>query len=229
MSPTASVFAHPHSRTPLSHAFRPARVAKPRLAPHAATAAFPEIATVADIAVDTFLPALGMRPEAAVFVSAILASGSVVMNFVGQSSIEQKRAELAMELERDKTFQAQMTELQGVIARYRGPLLESAIDLEQRYVLIKHYTHPTLLLRRDHRTTTRKTILPNLQILTIHILHSPDNGSFSSLSQAVAFGDGPVLRPVHLCQRRPRGNPLPPLHHGPVSGVCRSGAQGGAP
>ena len=37
-----------------------------------------------------------------------------------------------LQLERDRSFQAQLREVQSVIARYRGPLLESAIDLEQR-------------------------------------------------------------------------------------------------
>ena len=38
----------------------------------------------------------------------------------------------AVQLERDKRSQQQLSEVRGVIARYRGPLLESAIDLEQR-------------------------------------------------------------------------------------------------
>ena len=87
---------------------------------------------IADLAFDTFLPALGVRPEAAVLASALLATGSVFVNLFGGMQLEQKRAELAIELERDKTFQTQLRELQGVIARYRGPLLESGIDLEQR-------------------------------------------------------------------------------------------------
>ena len=81
---------------------------------------------------ETFLPALGVKPEAAVLMSAFLASGSVMMNFFSGISLEKKKAELAMELEREKRLQQQIMELQGVIARYRGPLLESAIDLEQR-------------------------------------------------------------------------------------------------
>lgn len=87
---------------------------------------------VANMSFDTFLPALGFAPEFAVFGSAVLATSSVVMNYFSGMQLEQKRAELALELERDKTFQSQLRELQGVIARYRGPLLESAIDLEHR-------------------------------------------------------------------------------------------------
>ncbi|WPT11712.1 hypothetical protein PSENEW3n2_00005212 [Picochlorum sp. SENEW3] len=86
----------------------------------------------ADLGIDMFLPALGMKPEAAVLMSALLATTSVAMNFFSGISLESKKAELAIELEREKQFQQQLRELQGVIARYRGPLLESAIDLEQR-------------------------------------------------------------------------------------------------
>ncbi len=39
---------------------------------------------------------------------------------------------LPQQLERNKQMQRQQAEVQSVIARYRGPLLESAIDLEQR-------------------------------------------------------------------------------------------------
>lgn len=88
--------------------------------------------TVAEMTIDTFLPALGVKPELAVLMSAVLATSSVLINYMSGVQLEQKRAELALELERDKLFQQQLRELQGVIARYRGPLLESAIDLEQR-------------------------------------------------------------------------------------------------
>lgn len=82
--------------------------------------------------IDTFLPALGISPELAVLASAFFATTSVVMNFYSGQILEKQRAQLTLELERDKALQQQITELQGVIARYRGPLLESAIDLEQR-------------------------------------------------------------------------------------------------
>jgi hypothetical protein len=103
--------------------------APPRRPGPTTAAALPPLA---DLGFDTFLPALGVKPEAAVLASALLASGSVLMNFFSGTALEQKRAELALELERDKVFQKQLQDLQGVIARYRGPLLESAIDLEQR-------------------------------------------------------------------------------------------------
>lgn len=90
------------------------------------------VVVLAEIGLDTFLPALAMKPEVAVITSAVLATGSVVINFLGGLQLESKRAELQLELERDKVFQQQLREIQGVIARYRGPLLESAIDLEQR-------------------------------------------------------------------------------------------------
>ncbi|KAI8101382.1 hypothetical protein M9435_001488 [Picochlorum sp. BPE23] len=86
----------------------------------------------ANLSLDAFLPALGMNSEIAVLVSALLATTSVAINFFSGMSLESKKAELAIELEREKQFQQQFRELQGVIARYRGPLLESAIDLEQR-------------------------------------------------------------------------------------------------
>lgn len=81
---------------------------------------------------DTFFPALNVAPELAVLASAGLATGSVVINYFSGVQLERQRGEMALELERDKVFQTQLQELQGVIARYRGPLLESAIDLEQR-------------------------------------------------------------------------------------------------
>jgi len=37
-----------------------------------------------------------------------------------------------VQLERGKLSLQQLAEIRGVTARYRGPLLESAIDLEQR-------------------------------------------------------------------------------------------------
>lgn len=87
---------------------------------------------VAVVGFDTFLPALNLSPELAVLTSAGLATSSVIINFYSGTHIERQRGEMALELERDKAFQQQLSELQSVIARYRGPLLESAIDLEQR-------------------------------------------------------------------------------------------------
>lgn len=62
----------------------------------------------------------------------VLASSSVVGTYASGLSVEKKKAELAMELERERRRDSQLRELQSVIARYRGPLLESAVDLEQR-------------------------------------------------------------------------------------------------
>jgi hypothetical protein len=62
----------------------------------------------------------------------VLATSSVVGTYASGLSVEKKKAELAMELERERRRDSQLRELQSVIARYRGPLLESAVDLEQR-------------------------------------------------------------------------------------------------
>ena len=56
----------------------------------------------------------------------------VIFNLYSGVALEQRRAALALALERERARQATLRELQGVVARYRGPLLESAIDLEQR-------------------------------------------------------------------------------------------------
>lgn len=37
-----------------------------------------------------------------------------------------------LQLDREKQAEALMTELASIISRYRGPLLESSVDLEQR-------------------------------------------------------------------------------------------------
>ena len=37
-----------------------------------------------------------------------------------------------LQLEQERLFQEQQRELRGMLARYRGPLLEATIDLEQR-------------------------------------------------------------------------------------------------
>ena len=87
---------------------------------------------MAVVGFDTFVPALNLSPELAVLTSAGLATSSVIINFYSGAHIERQRGEMALELERDKVFQQQLQELQSVIARDRGPLLESAIDLEQR-------------------------------------------------------------------------------------------------
>lgn len=73
-----------------------------------------------------------LKPEYAAVFSSLIAAGSVGFNVYGGLLQEKKRVELQRELELERTLQAEQTELQGMIARYRGPLLESAIDLEQR-------------------------------------------------------------------------------------------------
>lgn len=39
---------------------------------------------------------------------------------------------MLLQLDREKQAEALMTELASIISRYRGPLLESSVDLEQR-------------------------------------------------------------------------------------------------
>ena len=64
--------------------------------------------------------------------SAALACFSVGLNLYGGLLIERKRADLQLEVDRERTVAAARAELQSLLARYRGPLLEAAIDLEQR-------------------------------------------------------------------------------------------------
>jgi hypothetical protein len=45
---------------------------------------------------------------------------------------ERKRAELQREVERERLAREVTAELQSLLARYRGPLLEASTDLEQR-------------------------------------------------------------------------------------------------
>eukprot|EP00204_Picochlorum_oklahomense_P003417 CAMPEP_0118798134 /NCGR_PEP_ID=MMETSP1161-20130426/564_1 /TAXON_ID=249345 /ORGANISM="Picochlorum oklahomensis, Strain CCMP2329" /LENGTH=110 /DNA_ID=CAMNT_0006725449 /DNA_START=177 /DNA_END=506 /DNA_ORIENTATION=+ len=61
----------------------------------------------ANLSLDAFLPALGMNSEIAVLMSALLATTSVAINFFSGMSLESKKAELAIELEREKQFQQQ--------------------------------------------------------------------------------------------------------------------------
>ena len=71
------------------------------------------------------------KADATLIASAALACFSVGLNLYGSLLTERKRAELQRELERERTVAAAQMELQSLLARYRGPLLESAIDLEQ--------------------------------------------------------------------------------------------------
>lgn len=70
--------------------------------------------------------------SATLVASAALACFSVGLNLYGGLLTERKRAELQLELERERAAAAAAAELQSLLARYRGPLLESAVDLEQR-------------------------------------------------------------------------------------------------
>jgi len=87
----------------------PARPSPRQRAPRRAQRA---LSPRAMLGIDSFLPALGVSPEIAVLTSAALAATSVVVNFYSGSALEQKRAELALELERDKVFQKQLADLQ---------------------------------------------------------------------------------------------------------------------
>uniref|UniRef100_A0A383VEV1 Uncharacterized protein n=1 Tax=Tetradesmus obliquus TaxID=3088 RepID=A0A383VEV1_TETOB len=73
-----------------------------------------------------------LKPEVAAVFSAVLAVGSVGLNYYGNLMTESKRVELQKELDREKQAEAVLQELASIIARYRGPLLESSVDLEQR-------------------------------------------------------------------------------------------------
>lgn len=70
--------------------------------------------------------------EIALVISSIVAVSSVAANYYASQLIETQRAELSMKADKDKLFREQVKEMQAALARYRGPLLESAIDLEQR-------------------------------------------------------------------------------------------------
>ncbi|PRW20927.1 hypothetical protein C2E21_8600 [Chlorella sorokiniana] len=74
---------------------------------------------------------LGINQEIVVLASIAFSTFSLAVNFLGGVETEKKRAELQLELEREKAQQTQLAEIRRVIERYRGPLLESAIDLEQ--------------------------------------------------------------------------------------------------
>jgi hypothetical protein len=86
-------------------------------------------AIVADITFDTFLPALGVKPEAAVFASAVLATSSVALNFFSGVQLENKRAELAIEVRIDPspdTILPKKRTLQPRVHPYQHPTCSSA-------------------------------------------------------------------------------------------------------
>ena len=61
------------------------------------------VTPTAMIGFDTFLPALGVNADTAVLASAALATLSVLVNFFSGTALEQKRAELALEVRRGNT------------------------------------------------------------------------------------------------------------------------------
>jgi hypothetical protein len=65
----------------------------------------PALRVAAIMGVDTFLPALGLRPEDAVLTSAALAAGGVIFNLYSGVALEQRRAALALALERERARQ----------------------------------------------------------------------------------------------------------------------------
>jgi hypothetical protein len=72
------------------------------------------------------------KADVTLVLSAALACFSVGLNLYGGLLTERKRADLQLEVERERALAAAAAELQSLLAKYRGPLLESAIDLEQR-------------------------------------------------------------------------------------------------
>jgi hypothetical protein len=89
-----------HRSPPIARSFAALPTRHPALPPPRRCASAGAGLVVADLGFDTFLPALGIKPEAAVLTSAVLATGSVFINLVGGLQLEQKRAELQLELER---------------------------------------------------------------------------------------------------------------------------------
>ena len=152
----ASAFAHTHAlpsasphrlasrrRPPTStpHAFQ----LEPSAATDALTAASSTSSTVAaaaaaaaalssgplDVVSSIMSGGLG-KADFTLIASAALACFSVGLNLYGGLLTERKRADLQLEVERERAMAAAAAELQSLLAKYRGPLLESAIDLEQR-------------------------------------------------------------------------------------------------
>ncbi|KAL4419076.1 hypothetical protein ABPG77_002217 [Micractinium sp. CCAP 211/92] len=86
----------------------------------------------------------GANERVVLFASVLFSTLSLGSNLWGGMATEKKRAELALELEHQKERQKQLAELYAVTARYRGPLLESVIDLEQAlwHLLTSAGRHP---------------------------------------------------------------------------------------
>ncbi|KAI8465543.1 MAG: hypothetical protein J3K34DRAFT_436678 [Monoraphidium minutum] len=70
-----------------------------------------------------------MKPETAAIFSTGIAALSAV---VGASLAEEKKAKLEKELEQERRARIEVNEMASIVARYRGPLVESCVDLEQR-------------------------------------------------------------------------------------------------
>ncbi|KXZ55276.1 hypothetical protein GPECTOR_3g413 [Gonium pectorale] len=77
-----------------------------------------------------------LSPGAASVVTAVIAATSVSINLYGGLLTERKRAEIAKQVERERQAAMQMKEMRSLVARYRGPLLEAAVDLESRLVAV---------------------------------------------------------------------------------------------
>ncbi|GFR39648.1 hypothetical protein Agub_g114 [Astrephomene gubernaculifera] len=69
-------------------------------------------------------------------ITAMIAATSVSVNLYGGLLTERKRADLAKQMERERQAAQQLCEMRSLVARYRGPLLEAAVDLESRLVAV---------------------------------------------------------------------------------------------
>ncbi|GLI60565.1 hypothetical protein VaNZ11_002724 [Volvox africanus] len=77
-----------------------------------------------------------LSPGVASVLTAVIAVSSVSINLYGGLLTERKRADLAKQVERERQAAVQMKEMKSLVARYRGPLLEAAVDLESRLVAV---------------------------------------------------------------------------------------------
>ena len=120
-----------------------------------------------------------------------------------------------MQVERERQVLEGQTELKSVLARYRGPLLEAAIDLEQR---IYH-----LLVQADG---SGSIINPEEEVV-YSLFTLAQVGVYSGDPEAVQlprkWTDGPINIPIQYPTKR---FPFPPPT---VPRVCRGSSQGGPP
>jgi hypothetical protein len=112
----------PQGRRPAALLLLRSARARPLPAPPRASSGFDGFLTLGSL----------LKPEAAALVSAVVALSSVGLNYFSSLATEQRRAALQAQLENERSMRAQQAELQSIIGRYRGPLLESSVDLEQR-------------------------------------------------------------------------------------------------